>query len=625
MKLAMAFVLTGVAACSTKDPLYCSPDHACSAGLPYCDVTAQFPSSGGIKNTCIEQPYGVSVQVQGPGAVSSEPAGIACPGACDQMFENGTVVTLHATPSDGDLFGGWTGDCTGTDPACTVTANATHAVVARFGPPAHYHVEVAGGGHVVSDPAGIDCPGTCDAMFTPFAHVKLTAMSDTGSAFASWTGGCTGANPDCETDASGDMTFSAKFAKQLNLTIAFVGGGQGHVTSSDGLLDCTADCTKVVGEGATITLHQAGIGDDGFDGWSGPCTGEDDCTFTMTAATTVTATFRQPWERTIASAQFKDVVADAAGNVFAAGGLNAGYGLVAKYDVAGNNPWTAGMGTGCGSGVHSCLFNSIAIDAAGTHCAVGGQLQSANGGTDDDWWVGRMLAADGSPGWSRTYANAFGGTDEPEGVGIDSKGNIVAAGFETIAAGDHRALVRTYDATGTLLWSTSAAQASSRAVGVAVDAADVPHVAGYDDATASSSWLVTYDASGTPAPRVPVAIAAQDLALVPGGTTAVAGASMQHATLALLDGAGALTWSKSDASSDAWHGVCVDPSRGILYVAGTNAQGTTLDAYDLTGTMVFTTTDLAHYAVAVTCDSAHHDVTLAGAAGANAWIRHYYR
>jgi len=56
--------------------------------------------------------HSVSVAVSGPGTVTSSPAGIECPAACTGMFQGS--VTLTATPSEGAVFRGWSGSCSGT-------------------------------------------------------------------------------------------------------------------------------------------------------------------------------------------------------------------------------------------------------------------------------------------------------------------------------------------------------------------------------------------------------------------------------------------------------------------------------------------------------------------------------
>ena len=68
----------------------------------------------------------------GSGSVSSNPAGIACPGDCSELCDYGTLVTLTATADSNSTFEGWSGaGCSGTDD-CTVTMNAPKEVTASF-------------------------------------------------------------------------------------------------------------------------------------------------------------------------------------------------------------------------------------------------------------------------------------------------------------------------------------------------------------------------------------------------------------------------------------------------------------------------------------------------------------
>ena len=65
----------------------------------------------------------IEVTTSGPGqgSVTSNPAGIACPGACKAELNSGAVVNLTATPASGSAFAGWSGACSGTG-ACQVDA-----------------------------------------------------------------------------------------------------------------------------------------------------------------------------------------------------------------------------------------------------------------------------------------------------------------------------------------------------------------------------------------------------------------------------------------------------------------------------------------------------------------------
>jgi hypothetical protein len=85
----------------------------------------------------------LSVTIHGSGAVQSSPAGINCTNGtiggqtiCTHAFAQGTAVALTAAPVDGadytSYFINWTGDCTGSNPACAVVTNGALSVQANF-------------------------------------------------------------------------------------------------------------------------------------------------------------------------------------------------------------------------------------------------------------------------------------------------------------------------------------------------------------------------------------------------------------------------------------------------------------------------------------------------------------
>ncbi|HTJ45145.1 MAG TPA: hypothetical protein VL463_23725 [Kofleriaceae bacterium] len=59
----LVVVLVGCAACSVKDPLFCElPDHPClDPARPFCDESAAYPASEGIRKTCIPSPFDAAV------------------------------------------------------------------------------------------------------------------------------------------------------------------------------------------------------------------------------------------------------------------------------------------------------------------------------------------------------------------------------------------------------------------------------------------------------------------------------------------------------------------------------------------------------------------------------------
>jgi len=75
----------------------------------------------------------LTVSVTGSGAVKSSGGEIDCGTSCTAQFANETAVALSATPATGAMFQGWSGDCAGTTPSCTVTMSAARNVTAAFG------------------------------------------------------------------------------------------------------------------------------------------------------------------------------------------------------------------------------------------------------------------------------------------------------------------------------------------------------------------------------------------------------------------------------------------------------------------------------------------------------------
>ena len=74
----------------------------------------------------------VSKAGTGTGMVTSDQDGIDCGADCAEWYDQGTPVTLTATPDVGSVFAGWSGDCSGTNPTTTVTMDADKTCTATF-------------------------------------------------------------------------------------------------------------------------------------------------------------------------------------------------------------------------------------------------------------------------------------------------------------------------------------------------------------------------------------------------------------------------------------------------------------------------------------------------------------
>lgn len=159
----------------------------------------------------------VDVSGDGTGTVTSDVGGITVTtgdDAASTAFDEGTTVTLTATPAGDSTFTGWEGDCSGTG-TCEVTLDANASVTAVFGitaaTTATLTVVASGPGNVTS-PAGIDVDaGDTSVVVDLGTSVTLTATADVGFSFGGWSGGgCSGLGT-CVVEVNSDLTVTAFF------------------------------------------------------------------------------------------------------------------------------------------------------------------------------------------------------------------------------------------------------------------------------------------------------------------------------------------------------------------------------------------------------------------------------
>lgn len=136
----------------------------------------------------------VGIAGTGNGRVVSDPAGIDCGSVCQATFPSFQRILLNAIADPGSRFVAWSGSGDCLDGELAASTDVTCVAVFDLVPTdtATLTVTLAGngGGSVSSNPAAIQCPGTCEASFASGTLVRLFARADDSSFFDSWSGDC---------------------------------------------------------------------------------------------------------------------------------------------------------------------------------------------------------------------------------------------------------------------------------------------------------------------------------------------------------------------------------------------------------------------------------------------------
>lgn len=234
----------------------------------------------------------VSKTGTGAGTVTSSPAGINCGATCSGSFAETSTVTLTATASAGSLFTGWSGGgCTGTAPCTLTVPSANVTVTADFKPSATLTVTRSGTGAGTVTGTGINCGVDCTEDYLVGATVTLTATPSTGSGFVGWSGGGCSGTGTCTVTMSAATTVTAQFGTLQTILVTIAGGGT--VASNPAGIACAGDCTEPFPDGASVTLTATPAAGSSFSSWTGMpgCMTATTCTFTVSGAANVTATF----------------------------------------------------------------------------------------------------------------------------------------------------------------------------------------------------------------------------------------------------------------------------------------------------------------------------------------------
>ncbi len=176
-----------------------------SAGTPLAATTTNTAtwtsgSASASDSATVTVNYSVTTDVNNPagGSVQCVPPQVA----------SGGSSTCTATPSTGYAFSGWSGDCSGSNPVCTLSGITRNMVAtANFSPIEHLVVSN------VNDPAGgnVQC---VPPVVTYGGSSTCTATPSAGYQFSGWSGDCSGNSPVCTLSGiTRDMAVTASFSR----------------------------------------------------------------------------------------------------------------------------------------------------------------------------------------------------------------------------------------------------------------------------------------------------------------------------------------------------------------------------------------------------------------------------
>jgi len=191
-------------------------------------------------------------------------------------FDEGTVVSLTATPDVGYEFSHWSGDASGTTNTVNITMDSDKSVVANFAPEAVTYTLTT----IIDGPGAIDL-NPAGGTYAPGTAVTLTAIpTPGGESFNSWSGDISGTENPTTIIMDGNKTVTAHFEIGHILSVSATEGGT--VTPESGIYS----------DGETATLTATALPEYEFSHWSGDLTGTTNpIDITMNDDKSITANF----------------------------------------------------------------------------------------------------------------------------------------------------------------------------------------------------------------------------------------------------------------------------------------------------------------------------------------------
>ena len=266
----------------------------------------------------IPDPFTLTVNKAGEGSGSITGTGITCAGTvCTGTYLSGSQVALTASADSSSTFAGWSGgDCSGTG-TCTVTMTADTIVTASFAKAIYtVNASVSGGnGGVSPTTQSVTHGSSASITMTPDTGYHIEALTDDAAAGAKArvraeakkTGATPSrasrqtarkaiANPYAISNVTANHNVVVTYgADTFTLTVTMTGDGTGTITASPAITCTGTTCTGTYPYSTQVTLTAAPVSPSTFTGWTGGgCSGTSSCVVTVTADTSVSASFDSP-------------------------------------------------------------------------------------------------------------------------------------------------------------------------------------------------------------------------------------------------------------------------------------------------------------------------------------------
>ncbi|WP_345156543.1 InlB B-repeat-containing protein [Pontibacter saemangeumensis] len=193
--------------------------------------------------------YTLTVTTTGSGTVLKDPD--------QELYVDGSSVTLTATPAAGYAFAGWSGDATGAANPLSLTVSSDLSITATFTQVQQTSFTLA----VITSGSGTVTKNPDQESYDPGTELTLTATPTTGYEFVGWGGDASGSANVVTLTMNADKAVTASFTEKLTTLRINAGGIQKDIAGIT-WIGCPAStsCNSYVSEGNAYKMSSSVAG-----------------------------------------------------------------------------------------------------------------------------------------------------------------------------------------------------------------------------------------------------------------------------------------------------------------------------------------------------------------------------